>query len=402
MITTTDITSRKVRFVDLFSITNNGILDRYASRTGGLWAPYATKLVRANAAWDAQVFSLRSAGHRYALIRLEQVSLLELQSLLVKFDRAIIGIAAEAQRWVIEETAKRYEHTVEMAILEAKVATRELGLQEKRQQVDAKIAALEADDYALAVEQERLRIAQGKYALRVDELEAQLRLLDVDASMVEIDILREQQRALQAELDIVKTQLRGLELQQAIAKVALTIAQEQVRRAEVQTDIVELQVRREKEGLVETEQLIEQDRLDNMRTETDHRQTVREAQEAHRAAHHKIISDYLDKLYKLHKDKAGYSQDETLARALLAITSAEGQLDHALAERKFSLDERKGRINVATIETNTDTTLRKIGDRIYGARIRAAREQADAAIDAAEILAHADIASALQHTVARG
>jgi multidrug resistance efflux pump len=184
-------------------------------------------------------------GHNY----LTAIAYEDLLRLLDNYNNSMAKITNDEAMLVLDIAAKRYVERIEHQIHAAWVVTKRQELDNLNAEYDAKIDALEADEYALETKRQELELARDKAQQRIEELQIQIELEGINAQMVDIEIAEQQLRAARADLELLNAQIEGLNIQLAIAQAGIDLVNAELqvteienREANVDIDISEVEL----------------------------------------------------------------------------------------------------------------------------------------------------------------
>ena len=403
---------------------------RHAAREARIWRPFSCSFPFTSTETEERIviFGLYANTYLNGQSYLKHIEDAELENLLTDYNTRISGLTVQGQIVVADIVSKRYLAGIDKLIHDQKMETAREKIATDSAIADAKYAALESDRAALETAREKIAtasaIADAKYAAlesdraaletmsakvaasiqknnaRITELEAQISIEGINYTLVEQDIaekelqsLRIDNRKLDVANEIIRiqiqtvrtaTELLDIEVQKArteiniadteraIAKIGLLADDLTIEKA--QTEIIESEI-----PVSEARVALAQAKYDDADAELTYIQTTLMENED-------TIRQNKEDLLTLRANTKEYALARSESEKLLAN---ENRRDLSDLEKTLATDDK---INQGDIDTNI--TIPKIA---AGARNDWSR--ANAAIEVAEKVAKAEIATKLTHVI---
>jgi len=347
----------------------------------------------------AIIFGLYAGAYKHGHNYLGDIEAEELQRLVDAHDNNMAELSMKEQSLVLKIAAKRYVFNVDLLIAQENLETKRHKLTAGEEELDTRIAALEADRAELNTLRTRITIAKEVAENEVKKLEAQINLEIVNGEYVDLEIAEKQLAAARAELKVLTTALRGLEIQVAITDTSLRIVEAEASKYQYKADVAGIDARIAGLDLTKDQLSVDQAELEAMEYEIDNLPNKRieliESQGASTEAEIAGIAIDQAKQLELHTEKLG---------EMIARLTAQKQVND---NREISAEVRKdiliagNTLDKALALNDKLSVLREALKRtdIDSAQINAAYTSYRYAIQVAEMLAAADITNILTHTI---
>jgi hypothetical protein len=333
-------------------------------------------------------------GHNY----LEDIEDEELQRLIDVYDSNMAELSMEEQGLVLEIASKKYVKTIEIQIKNNALVTKGQQLNADEQEYEAKLAALEVDRDALETKQAQITLAIDRAENKNKILVSKINLEGLAQQYVDVEIAQKELEAGKAVLKLLYAELRGTEIQLDIANVSLQISEAEASKSGIDVDIANYKARTaitnlvsdrlsvataeasavakevtlysQRRSLVDARGTVVSNETSDINSLTGLESSLEAAQKSEQTARHQAITQ-------------GYTDSTILSTGRTTIAASKSSSDIAIGTERMA-----SQITIGTTRATMPPT-----------RCRAASTTATAAIDAAEILATADITTSLTHEI---
>lgn len=333
-------------------------------------------------------------GHNY----LEDIEDEELQRLIDVYDSNMAELSMEEQGLVLEIASKKYVKTIEIQIKNNALVTKGQQLNADEQEYEAKLAALEVDRDALETKQAQIALAIDRAENKNKILVSKINLEGLAQQYVDVEIAQKELEAGKAVLKLLYAELRGTEIQLDIANVSLQISEAEASKSGIDVDIANYKARTaitnlvsdrlsvataeasavakevtlysQRRSLVDARGTVVSNETSDINSLTGLESSLEAAQKSEQTARHQAITQ-------------GYTDSTILSTGRTTIAASKSSSDIAIGTERMA-----SQITIGTTRATMPPT-----------RCRAASTTATAAIDAAEILATADITTSLTHEI---
>lgn len=402
-----------------------GIFDRGRVRGQGIFPLFKYQIpgVHPDGAYREReiIFGLYAGAYLHGYNYLSDITAEDLAQAVAKFDSAVAEMSAEEARVLVEIAAKRYIQNQELAVRDAAILNKRAKLANQTEEMDAKVAALEADRAAIDTQMARLNVAREKIVVEVDDLNTKIAEQSVDSAMTDAEIARQELAARKAALDLVEVGIRALEIQASIADAAYRLAEVGVRKADAQADVAnlnleeqevdirksdieadtaQLRARAATETLVESDLKVEQAQLFALREEVN---TIGPAKRD--IIQRKIEMNQSEKEAVI--DLKDAANDEATAEAIAQearndLIEAQHRNRADLYYRKKIASDREKTLELTSVIPGEKEIIEKqseAGDALDDARVYANDRRNDGAYQAAGKIMEANIVNTLTHQI---
>lgn len=374
------------------------IYDRAMVREKAIWPSFLYGMPGAASTKDI-VFGLYATsyllGHNY----LKDIEAEELQRLVDAYDSNMSELDVDEQNLVLEIASKRYLETIKIQIEDNGLATKTQQLAADEQEYDVKLTALSVDQEALETKRAQIGLERDRAVLKNKDLESRIQLEELAQNYVAVEISQKELEAARAELRVLTTALKGLEIQTDIANVGLQITQAELSKSQIEADIAGIDARIAGENLSTKRLEVDQAGLDAMQYEIDN-VTARKIQLIE--AKGEAIEADTTNIEVLEGKESEIRTAQTTEQNARKHSTLSGFNDRTSAGR---IDmEQQGQSDALVIDMAENHNASQIvietrQTELPEARISAASTAKNAAIDAAETLATADITTSLTHEI---
>lgn len=375
---------------------------RHATREVRIWRPFACSFPFTSTETEERVviFGLYANTYLNGQSYLKQIEDAELENLLTDYNTRISGLTVQGQIVVADIVSKRYLAGIDKLIHDQKMETGREKIATDSAIAEAKYAALESDRAALETMSAKVAASIQKNNARITELEAEISIEGINYTLVEQDIAEKELQSLRIDnrkldvaneiiriqiqtvrtatelLDIdvqkARTEINIADTERAIAKIGLLADDLIIEKA--QTAIIESEI-----PVSEARVTLAQAKYDDMGAELTYIQTTLMENED-------TIRQNKEDLLTLRANTKEYALDRSESEKLLIN---ENRRDLSDLEKDLATDDK---INQADIDTNI--TIPKIAAGAVNDWSRA-----NAAIEVAEAVANAEIATQLTHVI---
>ena len=334
-------------------------------------------------------------GHNY----LEVIEAEQLQAIIDEFIQNMAQLSNESAKLVLEMAAKRYLASIDQQIFDEKVRTKQNSLDSENQKWDSRIAALEADREALETLRQRTLLLESQAVNRVNEISAQVLNEQYTQSELDNEEVRKQIEVARAELRVLQSANRGLEIQAQINDAAFQLYAVDADIAGLNAQVAGTQADIARNRRVEEELAIEQQKNSNLEYEIEQEtQAKLDDIESHR----QLIEDEIDSIDDLEAQEA-LEQAQKIESLNVDHDAKLKNIELSQEESLFrsEMKVRSHANDIPFVTQNKVTTEKKDSDEtiLIKRRIWAKDDIVDAQIEAAEFVAHANIATSLLHKI---
>lgn len=334
-------------------------------------------------------------GHKY----LKEIEDEDLANLLSDYNSKIAELTTQEQIVVADIVSKRYLANVDKLIHDQKMITKQADIDSDSAVMDARIAALSADRAALVTMAAKVASETTKTSARITELQAYIAQEGINLSLADIEVIEKEiasarldNQRLNMANEILRIQIETIETAQELLDIDLKIARTRVDIAETERSIAKL-------GLLADDLVIEKAR-------TDLEQAGIPVSAARiilaQAKHDDAIAEktYFETTLMAQEAESYASKENLLS---MKQTSRLSELERREDLQKLANDKEEDMAEFARSLAQADQSAQVNIDAAHIA-VSAAQgvnswTRAQAAIDAADIMAGAKITTKLTHTV---
>lgn len=407
------------------TIAIDAIFARGANRGSMIWPMFRYQIPDIPATMEETrgiIFGLYSGAYVHGIKYLTDVTAETLAQIVNNYDQAMAELSADEQNAIKDIMARRYLEELSLAAKDVELLNKGRKLTVAVSEMDARIAALEADRKALETKKLQLMFAKEKMAIAIDELETQIRgryyidtqeeydliktELERDKAihqtlLMSLRVMDAQKEALESAYRLATAPIELQELNTAIKRLELDIQDVDLRVSQTEADTAHMTVQIDKETRVIQELEIAKAETETYIAETELVKAKGPLIDARIAAADDQLMNIIPTMEQvIDQDKA----------ADLAVQEADS--DHKIRnfetraanyKQKADISDSISNMEInnykeegAMIRSNADS--RKAYDR---ARVSANYKKNDAAEQAAEIMRKAEITSILTHSIGR-
>lgn len=345
------------------------------------------------------VFGLYAMSYRHGFDYLETITYAELQRLLEQYESAMAELDADQQAFVIDTASRRYVDAVERSIRALTIETKRKGVDAKELEVGYKEDALRVDYKELQTRREQIQLAKDKAEMTIRELEVRIELEGLEQKQVEIELSRRQLEFQRTQLAVIQAVLKGIDIQIAVSEAALALVEADAEKARLIADLASMDAQIARTALAKLELEIDEEELAAIIYDIEQTLHARLAlimsRKSTAEAEIEGLEGRIDRAALLHLADL----DEQIARTQAAL--------QRLADRKAEALQRRD-IRIADAEQEYENQASKVDNQIEIAikrtdipRVRKASQRlaSEAAIEAAETTAKANIVNTLTHQI---
>jgi chromosome segregation ATPase len=374
---------------------------RNTAREMRIWAPFSHSYPfgETETAERTIIFGLYANSYLNGQSYLKQIEDAELANLLADYNNKIAELTLQEQLVVADIVSKRYLAGIDKLIHDQKLVTMQSKIDTESEVADARYAALAADRAALTTMAAKVAAEIAKNTARITELQAYIAIEGINLSNVEMEIAEKELQALRVENQKMDTTNEILRLQVQIVRTSMELLDIDVQMARTQVNIAETERAIAKIGLMSDELTLEQAETSIMQSQIP----VADARIALAQARYDDAEaelDYIVTTLMAHEDTI-YQNKEALLN-----------LKHIIKENKLLQDEQEKLLrNELEIDTSALSKTLSLANSTNQTAIDAEKireianravnswSKANAAINVAETMASADIATQLTHTI---
>lgn len=375
---------------------------RHATREVRIWRPFACSFPFTSTETEERIviFGLYANTYLNGQSYLKQIEDAELENLLTDYNTRISGLTVQGQIVVADIVSKRYLAGIDKLIHDQKMETGREKIATDSAIADAKYAALESDRAALETMAAKVAAEIQKNNARITELEAQISIEGINYTLVEQDIAEKELQSLRIDnrkLDVANEIIR---IQIQTVRTATELLDIEVQKARTEINISDTERAIAKIGLLADDLIIEKAQTAIIESEIPvSKSRVTLAQAKYDDADAELT--YIQTTLMDNEDTIRRNKEDLLT---LRANIKESALDRSEREKLLANKNRRDlydlekdlatddKINQVDIDTNI--TIPKIEAGAVNDWSRA-----NAAIEVAEKVAKAEIATQLTHVI---
>jgi hypothetical protein len=375
---------------------------RHATREVRIWRPFACSFPFTSTETEERIviFGLYANAYLNGQSYLKQIEAAELENLLTDYNTRIAGLTVQGQIVVADIVSKRYLAGIDKLIHDQKMETGREKIATDSAIAEAKYAALESDRAALETMSAKVAASIQKNNARITELEAQISIEGINYTLVEQDIaekelqsLRIDNRKLDVANEIIRiqiqtvrtaTELLDIEVQKARTEINISDTERAIAKIGLLAD--DLIIEKAQTAIIESEIPVSKSRVTLARAKYDDADAELTYIQTTLMDNEDTIRRNKEDLLTLRANIKESALDRSESEKLLANENRRDLYD---LEKDLATDDK---INQADIDTNI--TIPKIAAGAVNDWSRA-----NAAIEVAEKVANAEIATLLTHVI---
>jgi hypothetical protein len=375
---------------------------RHATREVRIWRPFACSFPFTSTETEERIviFGLYANAYLNGQSYLKQIEAAELENLLTDYNTRIAGLTVQGQIVVADIVSKRYLAGIDKLIHDQKMETGREKIATDSAIAEAKYAALESDRAALETMSAKVAASIQKNNARITELEAQISIEGINYTLVEQDIaekelqsLRIDNRKLDVANEIIRiqiqtvrtaTELLDIEVQKARTEINISDTERAIAKIGLLAD--DLIIEKAQTAIIESEIPVSKSRVTLARAKYDDADAELTYIQTTLMDNEDTIRRNKEDLLTLRANIKESALDRSESEKLLANENRRDLYD---LEKDLATDDK---INQADIDRNI--TIPKIAAGAVNDWSRA-----NAAIEVAEKVANAEIATQLTHVI---
>jgi hypothetical protein len=375
---------------------------RHTTREARIWKPFSYSFPFTSTETEERIiiFGLYANTYLNGQSYLKQIEDAELENLLTDYNTRISGLTVQGQIVVADIVSKRYLAGIDKLIHDQKLETGREKIATDSAIADAKYAALESDRAALETMSAKVAASIQKNNARITELEAQISIEGINYTLVEQDIAEKELQSLRIDnrkLDVANEIIR---IQIQTVRTATELLDIEVQKARTEINISDTERAIAKIGLLADDLIIEKAQTAIIESEIPvSKSRVTLAQAKYDDADAELT--YIQTTLMDNEDTIRRNKEDLLT---LRANIKESALDRSESEKLLANENRRDlydlekdlatddKINQADIDTNI--TIPKIAAGAVNDW-----SMANAAIEVAEKVANAEIATQLTHVI---
>jgi len=375
---------------------------RHTTREARIWKPFSYSFPFTSTETEERIiiFGLYANTYLNGQSYLKQIEDAELENLLTDYNTRISGLTVQGQIVVADIVSKRYLAGIDKLIHDQKLETGREKIATDSAIADAKYAALESDRAALETMSAKVAASIQKNNARITELEAQISIEGINYTLVEQDIAEKELQSLRIDnrkLDVANEIIR---IQIQTVRTATELLDIEVQKARTEINISDTERAIAKIGLLADDLIIEKAQTAIIESEIPvSKSRVTLAQAKYDDADAELT--YIQTTLMDNEDTIRRNKEDLLT---LRANIKKSALDRSESEKLLANENRRDlydlekdlatddKINQADIDTNI--TIPKIAAGAVNDWSRA-----NAAIEVAEKVANAEIATQLTHVI---
>jgi hypothetical protein len=222
---------------------SEAIFNRGINRELKIWTPFTYHGAPFNARMKGDrsvIFGLYAATYKHGFNYLEDIESEDLQKLIDIYNMNMNQLDGDQQALILEIAAKEYVKNVEMRIRNLRLDTKERRIDAANEEIDYRIDALKADNAELETKRIQIDLEKEKADMEIREIESKIRLEEIEQDFIDIEISNKQIDLARTEARILDSALKALNIQLAIVQVGLEITETDVRKTNYQADIAKI------------------------------------------------------------------------------------------------------------------------------------------------------------------
>jgi hypothetical protein len=375
---------------------------RHATREVRIWRPFACSFPFTSTETEERIviFGLYANAYLNGQSYLKQIEAAELENLLTDYNTRIAGLTVQGQIVVADIVSKRYLAGIDKLIHDQKMETGREKIATDSAIAEAKYAALESDRAALETMSAKVAASIQKNNARITELEAEISIEGINYTLVEQDIaekelqsLRIDNRKLDVANEIIRiqiqtvrtaTELLDIEVQKARTEINISDTERAIAKIGLLAD--DLIIEKAQTAIIESEIPVSKSRVTLARAKYDDADAELTYIQTTLMDNEDTIRRNKEDLLTLRANIKESALDRSESEKLLANENRRDLYD---LEKDLATDDK---INQADIDRNI--TIPKIAAGAVNDWSRA-----NAAIEVAEKVANAEIATQLTHVI---
>lgn len=333
-------------------------------------------------------------GHAY----LESIETEELQKLVDTYNSSMAELSMHEQNLVLEIASKKYLKVIEIQIKDNALITKTRQLAADDQEYEAKLAALEVDREAVITKQSEVTLAIDRANNKINLLKAKVQLERLAQEYVALEITQKELTESRTQIKLLYAQQKALEIQLNIASIGFQIAEAEASKSGVKVGIANYKARTATTNMVT-------DRLDVATAQAASavaEEAIQNVKTALVNSRGTLVSAETIDVVNLEAQEANLQEAQITEQDARHQSIVQGYSDStALSLESANIAGRKSASDtiIAEQQKNSQITIADKHASVPPRRSIAASKAKNAAIDAAKILATADITTSLTHEI---
>lgn len=375
---------------------------RHATREVRIWRPFACSFPFTSTETEERIviFGLYANTYLNGQSYLKQIEDAELENLLTDYNTRISGLTVQGQIVVADIVSKRYLAGIDKLIHDQKMETGREKIATDSAIAEAKYAALESDRAALETMSAKVAASIQKNNARITELEAQISIEGINYTLVEQDIAEKELQSLRIDnrkLDVANEIIR---IQIQTVRTATELLDIEVQKARTEINISDTERAIAKIGLLADDLIIEKAQTAIIESEIPvSKSRVTLAQAKYDDADAELT--YIQTTLMDNEDTIRRNKEDLLT---LRANIKESALDRSESEKLLANENRRDLYDLEKdLATDDKINQEDIDRNITIPKIAAGAvndwSRANAAIEVAEKVANAEIATQLTHVI---
>jgi len=374
---------------------------RAAAREKRIWAPFRYSFPFNDGQKDDRevIFGLYAGSYANQHQYLQEIEYADLLNLLDDYNAKIAELTVQEQVQIENIVAERYLASIDKAVHDQKMATKAAEISTEDAMMTAKIAALATDRAALETMAVRVTSETEKTAAKITEIQTYIDIEGYNLSEVDIEIAEKEIQSAKVDIQKLDAANEVLRIQLDIVNAALQLVDVDLQIARTRVDIANVDRNIAKIGLLPSELTIAQAQTTIAEAELPIAQERVALAEAKSAEVDKEITYYEVTLPA--QETTNFNNKLSLQNLKQIIR--EDELRKRREEKELEISDRLALATLDITFANTDKTHQAQLDQqrvgVMETRVTNVRSKVEAAVQKAETLASADIASELTHTI---
>jgi hypothetical protein len=374
---------------------------RSSAREAKIWKPfiYSFPFGDAQNTERIAVFGLYANAYLNGHAYLQAIEDTELANLLADYNNRIAELTAQERMVVADIVSKRYLTNIDQQIHNQKMTTMQARINMEDALANARYSALAADRAALETMAVKVSAEISKNAARITELEAAIETEGINLNQVEADISEKEIQSLRVDNQKLDTANEILKIQVQTVRTAAELLDIDIQAAKTKVDIAETQRAIAKIGLLADDLTIERAQTETMRAELPVWAARIELAGAKAADAEKELNYIASTLTA--QEETAYDNKESLLN--VKEVSRQNEITRKGDEQALNNENRLGESALSKTLADTNQAFQEKTDEekvkgIYQPAYDTWRKVL-AAVNAAAIVAGANVTTTLAHTV---
>jgi hypothetical protein len=373
---------------------------RSTAREARVWTPfvYSFPFDTTQTADRTTIFGLYSSAYLNRNKYLLEIETEDLANLLADYNMKMADLTNQETIIVNDIVSRRYLAGIDKLIHDKKMETKESRIEADEALWDEKIAALATDEAALETMAVKITSETDKTAARITEIESYIEMESIHLDMADIEIAEKEIQSAKVDIQKLDAANAALKIQIDTVRTAQELIDIDAKIARVKVEIAETDRAMKKIDLLENELTIEQARTDVAEAELPAaaaRVTLAQAKNTEAQDEIDYISTLETQAATNHQNKIDLMNTKQTGRvSSITMNRQEKDLQYA---HKIDLAD----LEIAFMQADADLQPQLDASKVSILTYKAANEwsKAYAAVQVAQTLAAANIASTLTHVI---